>query len=258
MKNVKLKIACVLIWTCVVGLFVLFGLQVHSNKKAAEVTPVVQVTGNNNTVNVVNGNNNTFIVAEIVSPLSEKEMVISHWVSKIVTVRAIEYNDEKFSFEDGLALAELIADAAEAAGLTYAQGFVIVYVESDFAKAAFNRNGGAYGLCQITQPCLDEYNWNNSTNYTLNQMLNPNLNLKVGFWYYNRLLTHYKKYSEYGIHDLKDAYIAYNLGVTAFKNVGESGRVSLRNGIYPCSIYGAKKGSYYNPSLRYDKIVSTI
>ena len=155
-------------------------------------------------------------------------------------------------------IAEKIANAAEETNLTYTQGFIICYVESDFAKNAYNQRGKAYGLCQITQPCLSEYNWHNGTNYTLDQIIDPDLNLKIGFWYYHRLLTHYKKYTEYGIHDFKDAYIAYNLGVTAFKNVSESGRISLRNGIYPCSIYGAKKGSYYNPSLRYDKIISAI
>lgn len=262
MKSIlKLEIACVLIWTCVIGVCILFGRQVHSNKKEAEVTPVVQIVGNNNSinsVNVINGDNNTFIMPKFAYPLSEKELVTSYWVAKIVTIRAAEYGDEDFTFEDGLFLAEKIADAAERAGLTYTQGFVICYVESDFAKNAYNNRGKAYGLCQITQPCLSEYNWHNGTKYTLNQVMDPDLNLKIGFWYYHRLLTHYKNYTEYGIRDLKDAYIAYNLGVTAFKNVGESGRISLRKGIYPCSIYGAKKGSYYNPSLRYDKIISTI
>ena len=254
----KLKIACILIWACTIGICILFGFQAQSNKETAKKTPAVQITGNNNSVNTINGDNNTFIVTEAIPSLSEKETIVSQWVSKIVTIRSIEYNDESFTFEDGLNLAEKIADAAEKAGLTCTQGFVICYVESDFAKNAYNRRGKAYGLCQITQPCLSEYNWHNGTNYTLDQIIDPDLNLKVGFWYYHRLLTHYKKFTEYGIHDLKDAYIAYNLGVTAFKNVGESGRISLRNGIYPCSIYGAKKGSYYNPSLRYDKIISTI
>lgn len=259
MKSVlKLEIACVLIWTCVVGLFILFGVRAKSNKKAVETSQVSQITENNNSINVVNGDNNTFIITEKASSLSEKEFIISYWAAKIVTIRAVEYNDESFTFEDGLFLAEKIANAAEEASLTYTQGFVICYVESDFAKNAYNQRGKAYGLCQITQPCLSEYNWHNGTNYTLDQIIDPDLNLKIGFWYYHRLLTHYKKYTEYGIHDFKDAYIAYNLGVTAFKNVGESGRISLRNGIYPCSIYGAKKGSYYNPSLRYDKIISAI
>lgn len=259
MKSIpKLEIACVLVWTCVIGICILFGLQVKSDKKMTEVNLTVQFTGNNNSVNIVNGDNNTFIIAETMYPRSEKEYIISYWAAKIVTVRAVEYNDKDFTFEDGFSLAEKIADAAEKAGLDYSQGFVICYIESDFKKNAYNSRGKAYGLCQITQPCLTEYNWHNGTNYTLDQSMDPDLNLKIGFWYYHRLLSHYKKYAEYGIHDLKDAYIAYNIGVTAFKKVGESGRISLRNGTYPCSIYGAKKGSEYKPSLRYDRIISSI
>ena len=259
MKSMSiLKIMCVAIWLCVAGLFVLLGLQIRDNKEPAKETPVAQVTGNNNSVSVVNGNNNTVIIAETVAPLSEKEVAVSYWATKIVAVRTLRYNDRRFTFDDGMKLAEKIAAAAENAGLSYTQGFVICYVESDFSRFAHNRKGDAYGLCQITQPCLDEYNHKNKTNYALKDMLNPDLNLKVGFWYYHRLLSHYKKYKKYGIHDLKDAYIAYNIGVTAFMNVGEEGRQLLRDGVYPCSIYGARKGARYQPSLRYDGIISTI
>lgn len=257
MKNtLKLKIACVLIWASVLGVCTLGSLQIKSDKKITEVMPVSQIAENNNFINVINGNNNIFIMANFVQPFSEKDFMIIQWAQKITAVRAIEYNDENFTFKDGLSLAEKIANAADETGLDYSQGLIICHIESDFNKNAYNSRGKAYGLCQITQPCLDEYNWNNGTKYTLDQVMDPDLNLKIGFWYYHRLLTHYKKYPEYGIHGLKDAYIAYNLGVTTFKNVGKNGRMSLRNGIYPCSIYGAKKGSKYKPSSRYDKIAS--
>ena len=63
MKSVlKLEIACVLIWTCVVGLFILFGVRAKSNKKVVETSQVSQITENNNSINVVNGDNNTFII----------------------------------------------------------------------------------------------------------------------------------------------------------------------------------------------------
>lgn len=55
MKSVlKLEIACVLIWTCVVGLFILFGVRAKSNKKVVETSQVSQITENNNSINVVN------------------------------------------------------------------------------------------------------------------------------------------------------------------------------------------------------------
>ena len=77
----KLKIACVLVWACTIGICILFGFQAQSNKETAKKTPAVQITGNNNSVNTINGDNNTFIVAEAMPSLSEKETIISHWVS---------------------------------------------------------------------------------------------------------------------------------------------------------------------------------
>ena len=62
MKSIlKLKIACVLIWTGVLGLCTLGSLQIKNDKKVMEVTeitPVSQIAENNNFINVINGNNN--------------------------------------------------------------------------------------------------------------------------------------------------------------------------------------------------------
>ena len=60
----KLKIACILIWACTIGICILFGFQAQSNKEAAKIMSDVQITGNNNLVNTINGDNNTFIITE--------------------------------------------------------------------------------------------------------------------------------------------------------------------------------------------------
>lgn len=53
------------------------------------------------------------------------------------------------------------------------------YAESKLDKDAYNSNSGATGLFQITQKALDDYNKWNKTNYTLEDMKNDTLNLKV-------------------------------------------------------------------------------
>lgn len=258
-KVAPLAVACAIIWFCVASLFLIIGLEFYNSSKKQEKTPVqITVNGDNNTINYIDGNSNEVISMPMGTPLSEEEILLSTWASKIVTIRAIKYGCDWFTFEDGLWLAEKIIHYAKEEGLTPSQAFIICYVESDFKETAYNRGGQAYGLTQVTQPCLDEYNWMNGTNYTLNDMLKADLNLKVGFWYYHRLLTHYKNYPEYGIKDLKDAYIAYNIGVTKFMKVGNWGRNQLRNGFYPCAMYGNAAGDSYTPAKRYDKIVSTI
>lgn len=94
-------------------------------------------------------------------------------------------------------------------------------------------------------------------------MYDVDLNLEVGFWYFNRLLNHYSKYSEYGIttytrrQALRDCYIAYNIGITKFKEIGRHGRNQLRTGYYPVNMYGAKKGDAYKPIYRYSNIYNS-
>jgi len=48
---------------------------------------------------------------------------------------------------------------------------------------SYNIHGRAVGLCQITQPALDEYNLFNIEQYTLLEMFQPEKNIKVAHWY---------------------------------------------------------------------------
>ena len=181
------------------------------------------------------------------------------YVSKIIEVRLI-CGDSNLIVRDTIELQKKICEYSNKYNLTHEEGFIIVHTESDFKINAYNRYGNAVGLCQITEPCVREYNNMHGTEYTLEQMYDVDLNLEVGFWYFNRLLNHYSKYSEYGIttdtrrQALRDCYIAYNIGITKFKEVGRYGRNQLRIGYYPANMYGAKKGDIYQPINRYRNI----
>lgn len=180
----------------------------------------------------------------------------SEYVSRIIDIRLI-CGDNNLIVKDVIELQKKICEYSNKYNLTQEEGFIIVHTESDFKINAYNRYGNAVGLCQITEPCVREYNNMHGTEYTLEQMYDVDLNLEVGFWYFNRLLNHYSKYSEYGIttdtrrQALRDCYIAYNIGITKFKEVGRYGRNQLRIGYYPVNMYGAKKGDIYQPIYRY-------
>ena len=181
------------------------------------------------------------------------------YVSKIIEVRLI-CGDSNLIVREVTELQKKICEYSNKYNLTQKEGFIIVHTESDFKINAYNKYGNAVGLCQITEPCVREYNNMHGTEYTLEQMYDVDLNLEVGFWYFNRLLNHYSKYSEYGIttdtrrQALRDCYIAYNIGITKFKEVGRYGRNQLRIGYYPANMYGAKKGDIYQPIYRYRNI----
>lgn len=152
-------------------------------------------------------------------------------------------------------LVDEIISAAIRNNLKISEGFSICHVESDFKINAHNKTGDAWGVTQVTPVCLREYNEVHSTTYTIEDMLDPALNLEVGFWYYNRILTHYDKYYGYitrtsEFTKMRDAYIAYNVGVTMFHNIGRWGRNQLRNGVYPIDMYGSKAGESYEPVNR--------
>lgn len=202
---------------------------------------------------VVVGNNNTIMI--------HSENVREHKVDKQVTaysLRVLEATTawtKDFTLNEAQELTKKIKKAALNNHLKLEEAFCIVHIESDFRTDAFNDSGKAYGLCQITKPCLDEYNWKHSTNYSLQDIFNPDLNLEIGFWYYNRLIYHYGE--KFGITMtnewtlLRDAYIAYNVGITKFSDIGKWGRNELRNGRYPCAMYGSKKGDKYQPYFRF-------
>lgn len=197
-------------------------------------------------------------------PKYSKTAIRKLYASQIVQLVRQEWSKKDarhFSLKDAIKLVDKISNAAKNNNLNESAAFLIVAIESSFRVDAYNKGGSAYGLCQVTEPCLQEYNDKNSKGlkYSLADMYDVDKNLEVGFWYYSRILTHYDAYFSYIDHssfktELRDAYIAYNCGVTAFYRVGRSGRNSLRNGVYPEAMYGAQKGDVYKPVSRFNRI----
>jgi hypothetical protein len=140
------------------------------------------------------------------------------------------------SRQDAAMLCSRISYYAAKYDLDLPDAFSLVYIESNFDKDA-ESGLGAVGLCQIMPLCLAEYNMENNTDYTLQDMFDIDLNLEVGFWYFNRLMTHYG--SNYCIESLRDAYLAYNAGPVGFcKN--------------------PEKFDNWAPAKRFDKITALV
>ncbi len=130
-------------------------------------------------------------------------------------------------------------------GIPVEYGLILVHTESDFIETAKVSKTSAYGLCQVTPVCLAEYNKVHKQAYKMSDMWDIDKNLQVGFWYYSRLLSTYGE--SWGISNYKDAYIAYNVGPSAFKK----GQQSYKTGFYP-------NGKPYTPHKRYTKIEETV
>ena len=204
---------------------------------------------------IIKGDNNTVIYFEG-SWMDDYQL---RCAERILGVRKGN-NDDKFDVDDSKYLVSKIMSYADKHKIPYLDAFVIVNVESDFKKSAYNKGGKAYGLCQITRPCLREYNDINGTDYDIEAVMDIDTNLEIGFWYYKRLMDYYSKFPDYGISTtndesmLRDCYIAYNIGITKFKDLGIHGRNSMRNGVYPAAMYGSKKGDAYTPIKRFYQI----
>lgn len=100
-------------------------------------------------------------------------------------------------------LARTIYDAATAAGIEPELGFRLVRVESVFDPRAVSPVG-ALGLTQLMLGTAREF----EPNVTREQLLTPEVNLRIGFKYLRALIREYKG-------DLKLALLVYNRGPAA-------------------------------------------
>ena len=100
-------------------------------------------------------------------------------------------------------LARRIYDAATTAGIEPELGFRVVRVESVFDPKAVSR-AGALGLTQLMLGTAREF----EPNVTREQLLDPDINLRIGFRYLRSLIREYKG-------DLKPALLVYNRGPAA-------------------------------------------
>jgi len=115
-------------------------------------------------------------------------------------------------------LARRIYDAATKAGIEPELGFRLVRVESVFDTRAVS-SAGALGLTQLMLGTAREY----EPNVTREQLLDPDVNLRIGFKYLRGLIRDYKG-------DLKLALLVYNRGPVAVQK-------SLSMGMSPANGY---------------------
>jgi hypothetical protein len=108
-------------------------------------------------------------------------------------------------------LAELIFDVASREGLDPELGFRLVKVESGFNVQAKSR-ANAFGLAQVQLATARFYD----ADLTIEQLLEPETNLRIGFRYLRYLMDNYK--------DLNLALLAYNRGPSRINDLIEAGR----------------------------------
>ena len=115
-------------------------------------------------------------------------------------------------------LARRIYDAATTAGIEPELGFRLVRVESVFDTRAVS-SAGALGLTQLMLGTAREF----EPNVSREQLLDPDVNLRIGFKYLRGLIRDYKG-------DLKLALLVYNRGPVAVQR-------SLSMGLSPANGY---------------------
>jgi soluble lytic murein transglycosylase-like protein len=109
-------------------------------------------------------------------------------------------------------LARRIFDAAVTAGIEPELGFRLVRVESVFDPKAASPVG-AVGLTQLMVGTAREF----EPNVTREQLLDPDVNLRIGFKYLRSLIREYKG-------NLKIALLVYNRGPSAVQSALSMGR----------------------------------
>lgn len=258
LRKYWLHISCVIIWAAIAILCYSGYKTYKADKMYQQVTQLQAVVMVEKIEKVVNYNAPVTVYVETTKEkmMSQEEIVRTIYEA----TRTWDFRNT-FQYTDAVNLYYLIIDAAYNHDLDKKLGFMIVHIESDYRANAVS-GAGAVGLCQIMNGCLNEYNDNHKVKYTMQDMLDPEKNLEVGFWYYARILNHYDKYYGYITRtnlqtELRDAYIAYNYGVTRFSQIGRWGRNELRAGRYPENIYNAKIGDTYTPALRLKDISQT-
>ncbi len=103
-------------------------------------------------------------------------------------------------------LAGKIYDAAVAAGIEPELGFRIVRIESEF-KVSATSPAGAIGLMQLMPATARGF----EPGLTVEQIYDPDTNLRIGFKYLRGLIREYKG-------DVKLALLTYNRGPVAVRN----------------------------------------
>jgi len=89
----------------------------------------------------------------------------------------------------------------------------------------------AKGLMQITSICLDDYNKQNNTNYTENNLFNPKINKKIANWYIGIRIPNLLK--EQGLKvNVQNILICYNGGINSCINFNKTGKLNTETQDY--------------------------
>ena len=99
--------------------------------------------------------------------------------------------------------------------------FAIIKAESNFDENA-KSNKDAFGLMQITFPTAQELANKEGIQITINDLYNPNVNIKLGIRYLEYL------YEIFG--DINYTILAYNAGPNRVKSWIENGEIKKENG----------------------------
>ncbi len=126
-------------------------------------------------------------------------------------------------------LATRIHDHAVAQGIPPALGFQLVKIESGFVNSA-RSYASAIGLTQLMLPTARSY----EPTVTASDLMNPDVNLRIGFRYLKDLLKQYDN-------DLALALEAYNKGPTLVNAQVESG-MEVRGKYSRAVMGGMRKG----------------
>lgn len=98
----------------------------------------------------------------------------------------------------------------------------IKHIESRGNPLAYNKHSQARGLYQITPICLKEYNIYNNTDYSLNDLFNPNINKEIAKWYLTKRIPQLLRHYGIPINTLT-VIASYNWGIGEIKRWYKSG-----------------------------------
>ena len=92
---------------------------------------------------------------------------------------------------------------------------IVIQIESNW-KHNVRSHKGAVGLCQITKPCLKDFNRYNKTRYTMSDVVNPQVNMRIAYWYLNERIPQMLRARGYVV-TVENVLVAYNAGISNLK-----------------------------------------
>ena len=94
--------------------------------------------------------------------------------------------------------------------------YALAVIESSLNPMAVNQRTQAYGMYQITQPALTDYNESHKTSWILKDMLTASRCAKVADWYVNKRIQKMLYAYEIPI-TVENVLSCYNYGIGNFK-----------------------------------------